>query len=74
MNELEVIGKLMPTSIKEAIYRNEESKIAAIMTGLDTRDFSLDKVAAYIGARCAARRAKWASVCSGIIALGRLEK
>lgn len=73
MTEIEVLGQLLPTSIKEAISTYQAPKLATALTGLQPEEFTLDKIAFYLGARGAARRAKWASITDGIIALHKLQ-
>ena len=66
-NEMNIILQNLPEDIKQDISNYKSYKIASIATGLP--DFSLDKVAGYMGGRAAARRAKWKPVLEGLAAL-----
>jgi hypothetical protein len=47
-------------------------KVAASITGLD--DFSIEKIAGFMGGRIAARHMKWRPVAEGLVALAQLRK
>jgi hypothetical protein len=71
-NEIEVINKYLPASIKEAIATHQMHKVASQITGLN--DFSLAKISEYLGGRIAARRLKWGPVADGLVALHNLTR
>ncbi len=70
ITEREIIEAYVPDSIKEASRNFQMHKVASKMTGLD--EFSLEKVANYMGGRFAARRLKWRPVADGLVALHQL--
>lgn len=70
MDEIEVIQKYLPESLKTAIANNQMHKVASQITGLD--DFSLRKIAEFLGGRYAARKMKWRPVADGLVALSNL--
>ncbi len=70
VTEREIIEAYVPDSVKEATRTFQMDKIASQMTGLD--EFTLEKVAEYMGGRFAARRLKWRPVADGLVALQQL--
>ena len=70
ITEREIIEAYVPDSIKEATRTFQMGKVATQMTGLD--EFTLEKVAEYMGGRFAARRLKWRPVADGLVALQQL--
>ncbi len=70
VTEREIIEAYVPESVKEASRTFQMDKVASQITGLD--EFSLQKVAAYMGGRFAARRLKWRPVADGLVALHNL--
>ena len=70
ISEREIIEAYVPESIKEASRNFQMHKVASQITGLD--DFSLEKIANYMGGRFAARRLKWRPVADGLVALQQL--
>ena len=74
MTEIEVLDQLLPESIKKAVSQYETPKLASALTGLSPEEFTLDKIAFYIGARGAARRAKWGSITNGLLSLHELQR
>jgi len=73
MNEYEKLAQLLPDSIKRAVSAYQTPKLASALTGMEQDDFTLDKIAFYLGARGASRRKKWASITSGILSLQDLQ-
>jgi hypothetical protein len=72
MNEIDIIKAHLPDSVKRAISENQMHKVASVITGLD--DFSIQKIAEYMGGRIAARHMKWRPVAEGLTALSQLRK
>ncbi len=70
--EQEIIEAYVPESIKEASRTFQMHHVARQMTGLE--DFSIEKVAQYMGGRFAARRMKWRPVADGLVALRQLQR
>jgi hypothetical protein len=70
MDEQQVMAAVIPQSLKDAIANNRMDKVAEVVTGLD--DFTLEKVAAYLGGRMAARQMRWRPVAEGLAALAQL--
>ena len=68
--EREIIEAYVPESIKTLIRTGHMDKVASIMTGLD--EFTLEKVAGYMGGRMAARRVRWQPIADGLTALRNL--
>jgi hypothetical protein len=68
--EREIIETYVPESVKLASRTFQMDKVAAQITGLD--EFSLVKIAGYMGGRFAARRLKWRPVADGLVALHNL--
>jgi len=73
MTEYEKLAQLLPDSIKRAVSNYQTPKLASALTGMGYDDFTLDKIAFYLGARGAARRKKWASITDGILSLHTLQ-
>lgn len=72
VTEREIIDAYVPESIKEASRNFQMHKVAAHITGLT--DFSIEKIAQYMGGRFAARRLKWRPVADGLVALRQLQR
>lgn len=72
MDEIDIIKAHLPDSVKQAISENQMHKVAAVITGLD--DFTIQKIAEYMGGRIAARHMKWRPVAEGLTALSQLRK
>jgi hypothetical protein len=70
MDEKTVIETYLPESVKETVRTFQMHKFAERITGLN--DFSLAKIAEYLGGRMAARRMKWRPVTEGLNALRSL--
>lgn len=70
-DERKVVEKRVPASVKLASENFQMHRIAEKMTGLD--DFSLEKIALYLGGRVVARNAKWRPVADGLVALKSLQ-
>jgi hypothetical protein len=71
VNEIDVINKMMPDSVKQMISSGQTYKLAEELTGLN--ELSLEKISCYIGGRIMARHAKWRPVSEGLVALKSLE-
>ena len=71
VTEREIIEAYVPESIKEASRTFQMHKVASQVTGLE--EFSLQKIASYMGGRFAARRLKWRPVADGLVALKQLQ-
>lgn len=72
MTEIEIINAHLPESVKQAITNHQMHKVASVITGLD--DFSIEKIAGFMGGRIAARHMKWRPVAEGLTALAQLRK
>ena len=70
VTERDIIEAYVPDTIKEASRNFQMHKVVSQATGLE--DFSLDKIANYMGGRLAARRLKWRPVVDGLVALKQL--
>jgi hypothetical protein len=70
VTEREIIEAYVPESVKEASRTFQMDKVASQITGLD--EFSIQKIAEYMGGRFAARRLKWRPVADGLVALHNL--
>ena len=70
MDEKDVVNTYVPESVKTLVRTFQTHKLASHITGLD--DFSIDKVAGYLGGRMAARRLRWRPVAEGLVALRNL--
>ncbi len=70
--EQEIIEAYVPDSIKQASRTFQMHKVASQITGLD--EFTIEKVALYLGGRFAARRMKWRPVADGLVALRHLRR
>jgi len=68
--EREIIEAYVPESIKTASRTFQMDKVVSEITGLE--EFSLQKIAEYMGGRFAARRLKWRPVADGLVALHNL--
>ena len=71
MDEMQVIQAHLPESVKEAITTYQTHKLASVVTGLD--EFSIEKIAAFLGGRIAARHMRWRPVAEGLLALNSLK-
>ncbi len=71
MNEREIVETYVPESVKEMVRTFQTHKLASSITGLD--DFTIDKVAGYLGGRMVARRLRWRPVADGLMALRNLK-
>jgi hypothetical protein len=60
----------VPEELKECIAGYQMHAIAEQRTGLD--EFTIPKIAEFLGGMAAARRAKWAPVADGIVAYAEL--
>lgn len=69
-SEYEIINAYIPESVKTLIQNNQMHKVASTVTGLE--EFTLDKIAGYIGGRIAARQLRWRPVAEGLVALHNL--
>ena len=67
MQEKEMLQAHVPQSIQDLIAAGRMDKVASIMTGLD--EFSIEKIAAYIGTHMAQRRQRWRAVNDGLSAM-----
>jgi len=65
------ISRILPDNLKVAAV-TQSDKIATAMTG--ETDFSLEKIAFFIGHQVVARHHKWRPVANGLIALNGLLK
>ncbi len=72
VTEREIIEAYVPDSIKKASRSFQMHKVASRITGLT--DFSIEKIAEYMGGRFAARRLKWRPVADGLVALRQLQR
>jgi len=72
MTEIEIIKAHLPESVKQAITNYQMHKVASLITGLD--DFSIEKIAGFMGGRMAARHIKWRPIAEGLTALDQLRK
>jgi|GEM_PF-2531208 len=70
MNEKDVINTYVPESVKTLVRTFQTDKLASQITGLD--DFSIQKIAGYLGGRMVARRLRWRPVADGLVALRNL--
>ena len=70
VTEQEIIEAYVPESIKEASRNFQMDKVAPFITGLD--EYSIQKIAEYMGGKFAARRLKWRPVVDGLVALHNL--
>ena len=69
--EREIMNTYIPDSIKTLIRTGQMDKVASIMTGLD--EFTIEKIAGYMGGRMAARKLRWQPVFDGLTALRNLK-
>jgi hypothetical protein len=72
MDEIDIIKAHLPESVKQAISGYQMHKVASTLTGLN--EFSLDKIAEFMGGRMAARHMKWRPIAEGLTALAQLRK
>jgi hypothetical protein len=72
MQEKEMLEAHVPQAIRDLIAIGHMDKIAEIMTGID--DFSMEKIATYLGTRMAQRRQRWRSVNDGLRAFQDLTR
>ena len=72
MNLVEKMIESVPGEIKECIASHQTHEVVEDITGLG--DFSLDKIAEYLGGMMTARRNKWRPVAQGLKALAELRK
>lgn len=70
------VNNLVPENIRTLVHAGKTYKIAEAITGLDFLhdDNILYKVAQYLEMRNAQRRAKWASIRSGLRSLLALQQ
>lgn len=72
VTERDIIEAYVPETVKEASRSFQMHKVASQATGLD--EFSIEKIANYMGGRLAARRLKWRPVVDGLVALQQLQR
>ena len=60
----------VPGEAKECIAEYRTHDLVAARTGLE--DFSVEKIASYLGGMAAARRKKWLPVAEGLVSLAKL--
>jgi len=71
MNEFEKrLLESVPKQAKECIAAYQTHELVGARTGLT--DFSVEKVAQYLGGMAAARRKKWLPVADGLVSLAKL--
>jgi hypothetical protein len=66
----EQLSEVVPDSVKTAARNYQLHRVMAQRTGL--QDFSLPKIAEYLGGMTAARQRRWAPVTEGLLALSKL--
>lgn len=66
----EQLSEVVPESVKVAMRNHQLHRVVAQTTGLT--DFSLPKVAEFMGGMMAARQRRWAPVREGLLALSKL--
>ncbi|RLC86821.1 MAG: hypothetical protein DRJ03_07640 [Chloroflexi bacterium] len=66
------IDKLLPETLKTALDAHQSHRLFSARTGI--QDLTLAKIAAYLGAKTAERKAKWRPVFDGIQALENLRR
>jgi hypothetical protein len=66
----EELSAVVPESVKVALQNYQFHQVMSQMTGL--QDFSLGKVAEYMGGMMAARQKRWQPVHEGLQALQKL--
>lgn len=70
LDERKVVETHVPDAVKQASENFQMHKVAAQLTGLD--EFTMEKIALYLGGRVVARNAKWRPVADGLVALSNL--
>ena len=70
MDEREALKAHIPVSMQQLIADGHTDKVASIVTGID--EFSLEKVALFLGNRRAQRRTQMRPIVDGLLALNNL--
>lgn len=60
----------VPSQAKECIAAYQTHELVGSRTGLS--DFSIEKIAQYLGGMAAARRKKWLPVAEGLVSFAKL--
>jgi hypothetical protein len=66
----EQLSAVVPESVKTAMRNYQLHKVVSQMTGL--QDFSLGKIAEFMGGMMSARQRRWHPVHEGLLALQKL--
>jgi len=62
----------VPDQTKECIAAYQTHELVGSRTGLE--DFSVEKIAQYLGGMASARRKKWLPVAEGLVSLAKLRQ
>jgi len=70
--EYQLLHRIVPAGVKQAIANGEYMKIASAVTGL--KNFEFSDLSRYIGEKMAMRHNKWRGISNGLLALDTLAK